>query len=195
MGLAIAKLCVCGRSVCSRRRTNTLTLNTRNIPRDHRHHHGHVHGREELTPRAVLTFLPMLSSHNPPSVSIPVSADIAEPSWSVPNPVLNRPVATALGNAGPSNAPTAAHAPTPTFAARIPHRHHHHRHHRTEEPALSAKKTSCYFSNFLHILSNILTSVKHSTSPGSASIPQQQFHKLKIRLGAQTSLIAGGSSV
>ena len=64
-----------------------------------------------------------------------------------------------------------------------------------KSPAFTEKKTSCCLFNPLHIPANILTSVKHSTSPDSASIPQQQFHKLKIKLGAQTSPIVGGSLV
>ncbi|KAH8105685.1 hypothetical protein DFH11DRAFT_1882871 [Phellopilus nigrolimitatus] len=41
-----------------RTRSNTLTLNTRNMTREH-HHHGQAHGREEPTPRVILASLPM----------------------------------------------------------------------------------------------------------------------------------------
>ncbi|KAH8110354.1 hypothetical protein DFH11DRAFT_1620735, partial [Phellopilus nigrolimitatus] len=40
-----------------RTRANTLTF-TRNMTREHHHHQGHAHGREDLTPRAVLASSP-----------------------------------------------------------------------------------------------------------------------------------------
>lgn len=144
-----------------RTRTNTLTLNTRNLSRDGHLNHGH-HGREELTPRAVLASLPLLShNHNPPPVSIPVSTDIAGPSRAAPNPPP-RPPAPAGGQAGPSNTTNITgpitHIQPTVLPNRLPHRHHHHHHHRAEEPGpyreedvLLSLQLLAYLSKYPHV--------------------------------------------
>src|SRR5258707_1065867 len=92
----------------------TPRTNTKNIPRHH------VHRGDDLTPRAVLALLPMLSHiHAPLPISILVSNDFAGPSRAAPNP---QPCPSALT----ATAPT--HAPNPALNARLPHRHHHHHH-------------------------------------------------------------------
>ena len=162
-----------------RTRTNTLTLNTRNIARDGHLNHRHLHGREELTPRAVLASLPMLS-HNPPPVSIPVTTDIAGPSRTTPN-VPPRPPAPVAGQAGPSNI-----APAPTVTAlpgRLSHRHHHHHihHHRAEEPRpcreedfFLSLQLLAYLSKYPHVR-QAFYKPRLSFHPATA-VPQTQTH-------------------
>ncbi|KAH8107393.1 hypothetical protein DFH11DRAFT_1637797 [Phellopilus nigrolimitatus] len=57
------------------------------MTREHHHHHGYAHGREELSPRAVLASLAMHAHAHPPMpVAMPVIADgaLAGPAWSSP---------------------------------------------------------------------------------------------------------------
>ncbi|KAH8112518.1 hypothetical protein DFH11DRAFT_1879273 [Phellopilus nigrolimitatus] len=130
-----------------RTRANTVTLNTRNMTREHYHHHGHAHGREELTPRAVLASLPM-RAHVRPLVPVRmfVGADGATTGPTRTSPArsgtaglnLKSPVqatrgALALPAPAAASPSLAAPVPTPRATYRY-HYHHHHYHLGVEEP-------------------------------------------------------------
>ena len=132
-----------------RTRTNTLTLNTRNLPRDHHHSH-HLHGREELTPRAVLATLPLLHHHSPTSLT--ENTEGAGPSRIPSDPQNTRA-------AGPSQtnvtAPSVSAAPTVTPTPRPSHRHHHHLMEDVgpfrEEDVLLSLQLLAYLSKYPHV--------------------------------------------
>lgn len=157
-----------------RTRTNTLTLNTRNLPRDHHHHH-HIHGREELTPRAVLATLPM---HHHSPTSLTDNTEGAGPSRILPDTQNAR-------TAGPSQtnvtAPSVSSAPTVTPTPRPSHRHHHHHHPAAEdqgpfreEDVLLSLQLLAYLSKYPHV--------------------RQAFYKPRLSFHPATALAQGHTS-
>ncbi|EJD06317.1 uncharacterized protein FOMMEDRAFT_138352 [Fomitiporia mediterranea MF3/22] len=143
-----------------RTRTNTLTLNTRNINLQ-REHHPHVHGREELTPRAVLANLPMHAhahthphAHVPAPIAMPVAATGAGPSRGA---AITQAALRAAQLTGANTANAATPAPT-TMPPRSSHRHHHHHHHHAEEQGpyreedvLLSLQLLAYLSKYPHV--------------------------------------------
>ncbi|KAH8103661.1 hypothetical protein DFH11DRAFT_259373 [Phellopilus nigrolimitatus] len=115
-----------------RTRANTLTLSPRNMTREHHHHLGHAHGREELTTHTVLASLPMHAHAHPPILAaMPVAADgaIAGPAWCSPvrgaagGSNLGSPVQatrSALAFPAPAAASPSPAAPGPTPARDAP---------------------------------------------------------------------------
>ncbi|OCB89318.1 hypothetical protein A7U60_g3519 [Sanghuangporus baumii] len=142
-----------------RTRTNALTLNTRNINMQREHHHHHVHGREELTPRAVLATLPLhINNHPrdiprpqaPAPIAMPVTTNDAGPSR-VPDISQLRQFMHA--NVGTAGTPAPAIAPTPP--PRPSHRHHHHHSEEQgpyrEDDVLLGLQLLAYLSKYPHV--------------------------------------------
>ncbi|EJC97526.1 uncharacterized protein FOMMEDRAFT_171637 [Fomitiporia mediterranea MF3/22] len=112
-----------------RTRTNNLTSDTRNINLQ-REHHPHVHGREELTPRAVLANLPVHAhAHARAPIVMPFAATDAGPTRGA---TITQAAVRAAQLSEANTASAATRTPT-AMPPRSFHRHHHHLHHHAEE--------------------------------------------------------------
>ena len=158
-----------------RTRANTLTIP---LPRDghgRASHHGTGHGREELTPRAILAALPA-HTHAPTPVSMQMNSDTAVHGMGLPlgNPLdpNTRPRQTANidgeGRTDPPRNVLGGRADNTTRTAHA-HRHTHHHHHQSlgvggasggrteevgpfrEEDVLLSLQLLAYLSKYPHV--------------------------------------------